>query len=190
MINAKMKATVTIPFERSLYLLHPYNTCLITSKGKDEKINIMAVAWITPVSVKPPLIAMSIHPERYSYNLIIERGEFIINIPQYEQAQTVLFCGRYSGRDTDKFQKVPLTPEKAKRVKVPRIMECIAHLECKVVKTIELGDHVLVIGKIIEAYALSDCFNEVYNITKFRPCLHIGKNLFTTCIKETIEPTL
>ncbi len=82
----------------------------------------------------------------------------------------MLFCGRRSGRNYDKFQKVPLTPQKAKKVKVPIIMECIAHLECKVVKIIELGDHVL----IIAAYALSDYFNEVYNTTKFQSCLHIG----------------
>lgn len=189
-MNKNEKIKVTIPFERSLYLLHPYNTALITSKGKDEKINIMSAARITLVSVEPPLLAMSIRPERYSFNLIIERGEFVVNIPQYEQAQTVLFCGRQSGRNHDKFQKVPLTPRKAKKVRVPIIMECIAHLECKVMKTIELGDHVLIVGQIIEAYALSDYFNEVYNTTKFQPYLHIGKNLFTTCIKEIIEPTL
>ncbi len=184
------KLKVTIPFERSLYLLHPYNTSLITSKGKNEKINIMAVAWITPVSVNPPLLAMSIRSERYSYNLIIDKEEFVVNIPTFEQAQKVLFCGRRSGRTHDKFEKAKLTPLKAKRVDVPIIGECVAHLECKVVRTIKLGEHVLIVGQIIKAYALDGYFNEVYNTIKFHPCLHIGKNFFTTCSKEIVEPTL
>jgi hypothetical protein len=58
------------------------------------------------------------------------------------------------------------------------------------VRTIELGDHVLLIGQIIAAYALESYFDEVYDITKFNPCLHIGKNLFTRCIKESIEPKI
>ncbi len=80
-MNKNANITVPIPFKRALYLLHPYNTALITSKGKDEKINIISVAWITPVSVEPPLLSMSIHAERYSFNLIIEREEFVVNIP-------------------------------------------------------------------------------------------------------------
>ena len=184
------KVKFNVPFERSIYLLHPYNTSLISSKGNDEKINIMAVAWIIPVSVDPPLVVMSIHPERYSYELIVEMREFVVNIPTFDQAQKVLFCGRRSGEDLDKFNAVSFTPSKGKQVKVPIIQECIAHLECKLMKTIELGDHILIVGKIVEAYAADGYFDNVYDITKFHPCLHVGKNLFTTCIEKIIEPQL
>ncbi|MFX0185047.1 MAG: flavin reductase family protein [Candidatus Hodarchaeota archaeon] len=184
------KNKITVPFDRSFYLLHPYNSSLITSKGKNEKINIITVAWIIPVSVDPPLLAMSIRPERYSYKLIMERGEFVVNIPTIDHVQEVLFCGRRSGRDLDKFQKTSLTHQNAKKVSVPIIKECVAHLECKVLKTIKLGSHVLIVGQIIEAYASDDYFKDVYDTANFHPCLHVGKNLFTTCIKEIIEPYL
>lgn len=75
-----------------------------------------------------------------------------------------------------------------KRVNVLIISECVAHVECKVVKTIKLGDHDLIVGQIVEAYASDDHFEEVYDTIKFRPWLHIGKNFFTTCIKKIIEP--
>ncbi|MFX0171794.1 MAG: flavin reductase family protein [Candidatus Hodarchaeota archaeon] len=186
-MNKLHKNKRTVPFDRSLYLLHPYNSSLITSKGRTGEINVMTVAWITPVSVDPPLLAMSIRPERYSYKLIIERREFVVNIPTIDQAQEVLFCGRKSGKDFDKFQKTSLTHQKAKKVSVPIIKECAAHLECKIFKTITLGTHALIIGQIVEAYASDECFKDVYNITNFHPCLHIGKNLFTTCTKEIIK---
>jgi len=185
-----MPEKVPIPFERSMYLLHPFNATLVTSKGKDGKINAMAVAWIIPVSVKPPLLVMSIRPERYSYGLIMETEEFVVNIPTFDLAQKVLLCGRRSGRSCDKFKDAGLTPQEAKKVNVPVIEECVAHLECRLVKTVEAGDHVLMIGEVVAAYALEGYFDGVYDVTRFRPCLHLGRNFFTTCSTERIEPKL
>jgi len=179
-----------VPFERALYLLHPYNSCLVTSKGIDGRANVMAVAWIIPVSVDPPLLAMSIRPERHSYGLIMETGEFTVNVPTYEMAQKVLICGRRSGKDHNKFQEASLTPKNATKVGAPAIQECIAHLECRVVKKIETGDHTLIIGQIVAARALCGYFDLFYNIKKFRPCLHLGKNWFTTCRMRRVEPKI
>jgi flavin reductase (DIM6/NTAB) family NADH-FMN oxidoreductase RutF len=181
---------ISIPFKRSLYLLHPYNACLVTSKRKNEKPNIMAVAWIIPVSANPPLLAMSIRPERYSYKLIMETGEFVVNIPTYEMAKKVLICGRKSGKDYDKFKETSLSTLQATKVEAPLIKECVAHIECKVLETIEVGDHTLIIGQIVAAHALEAYFDIVYNIKKFRPCLHLGKNFFTTCVKRRKEPKI
>lgn len=139
---------------------------------------------------KPALLAMSIRPERYSYKLIVETTEFVINIPTFKLAQKVLLCGRQSGKSHEKFKEASLSPQKAKEVNAPVIKECIAHLECKVIKTIKLGDHVLIIGQVAAAHALDGYFAEVYDMTKFRPCLHVGKNFFTTCIKEIVEPKI
>ena len=180
----------TVNLKESLYLLHPYNTCLITAKDRNDQINVMAVAWIIPVNVDPPLIAMSIRPERYSYPMIQERGEFVVNIPTFTQTRDVLFCGRRSGRNTNKFQNTHYTTQEARKVNVPIINECIAHLECKVEETIPLKDHDLIIGKIFSAYALEGYFTKLYDIEKHQPCLHVGKNTFTTCLKEILEPKL
>ncbi len=174
----------------SLYLLHPYNTCLLTAKDKNDRINVMAVAWIIPVNIDPPLIAMSIRPERYTYSMIKESGEFVVNIPTFAQVRDVLYCGRRSGKNYDKFENTEFTPEKARKVSVPIIKECIAHLECKIIETISFTDHDLIIGEIIVAYALKSYFDEFYDIKIFQPCLHIVKNAFTTCTRETIQPLL
>jgi len=179
-----------VDLKQSLYLLHPYNTCLITAKDRNDQINVMAVAWIIPVNIDPPLLAMSIRPERYTYPMIKERGEFIVNLPTFTQARDVLFCGRRSGKKHNKFQSTQYTPQDARKVNVPIINECIAHLECKVKKIIPLQDHDLIIGEILTAYALEGYFNELYDTEKYQPCLHIGKNTFTTCLKETLEPKL
>lgn len=133
---------------------------------------------------------MSIRPERYSHDLLMESKEFVVNVPTFKMAQKVLFCGRRSGRDHDKFKEALLSPLKAKKVAAPIIKECIAHLECKLVKCIKIGDHTLAIAQVVAAYALDGYFEEVYNIRKFRPCLHLGKNLFTTSIKKSVEPEI
>ncbi len=181
---------VKVPLERSLYLLHPYNSCLVTSKGKTGKLNIMTVAWLAPVSAEPPSLVMSIRPERLSHSLILESREFVVNVPSFDLAQQVLFCGRRSGREHDKFKATSLHCQKALRVSAPVINECVGHLECRVSKTVEAGDHSLIIGEIIEAYATEGYFSEIYNLKKFRPCLHLGKNYFTTCLKSRKKPKL
>lgn len=89
-----------------------------------------------PVSINPPLLAVSIAPRRHSYKLIQETKEFVINIPTMKFVKETLFCGRKSGRDVDKFKETKLTPLPAKTVKAPIIKECVAHLECKLYKRI------------------------------------------------------
>lgn len=188
-VRKSVKKT-SVSLDRSLYLLHPYNSCLITSKGKTGKANIMTVAWIIPISVDPPWLGMSIRPQRHSYNLILESGEFVVNVPTFNLANQVLFCGRRSGKEHDKFRETSLKAMRAKKVNAPAIAECVGHLECRLVKTLELGDHMLVIGEIIKAYATDGYFDQIYDITKFQPCLHLGKNFFTTCVKKRKEPKL
>jgi len=185
-----LKKKESIPLERVHSLLHPYNSCLVTSMGKNGKKNVMAVAWIIPVSVDPPMVAMSIRPERYSHDLIMETQEFVVNIPTIKLVRKVLFCGRKSGRNLNKFKETSLSTQKAKKVKAPIIKECIAHLECKLVDTVKAGDHTLILGQIVAAYALNDYFDGLYNIEKFHPCLHVGKNTFTTCINKSKEYSL
>jgi len=133
---------------------------------------------------------MSIRPERYSYDLIIETKEFAVNVPTFKLAGKVLLCGRRSGRRHKKFKEAQLSPQKAKRVAAPIIKECVAHLECKLIKTMKAGDHTLIIGRVAAAYAMEGYFEEVYNMARFHPCLHVGKNFFTTCIRRRKKPEI
>jgi flavin reductase (DIM6/NTAB) family NADH-FMN oxidoreductase RutF len=179
---------VPVPLERSLYLLHPYTASLVTSTDKKGKTNVMTVAWIIPVSVNPPMLAMSIRPERHSHSLIAESREFVVNIPSFQMARKVLICGRMSGRDHDKFKEARLTTGKATKLQPPIIEQCTAHIECKVVRMINTGDHTLVIGEIVASHARDGCFESVYDLKRFSPCLHLGKDYFTTCTRRKKEP--
>lgn len=178
---------VTVPLNQSLYLLHPYNAALVSSKTNDGQNNVLTIAWIIPTSVNPPLITMSIRKERFSYKIIQETGEFVVNIPTFDMAEKVIRAGRISGKNIDKFAELPLTARKAKMVQAPLIEECVAHLECKVWKTFETGDHDLIVGEIMAAHVIEGYFSKTWDITKFRPCQHTGKQFFTTCSLEAVE---
>lgn len=176
-----------VPSERALSMLHPFNSTLITSRGKNGETNVLAIAWIIPVSVDPSLLAFSIRPQRHSYHLIREGGEFVVNIPTRELVESVLICGRLSGKRLDKFLRASLTKGDARKVAVPIIEECIAHIECKVENIIQIGDHDLIVGRVVAAYATADYFVRTWDMKKFHPCLHVGMNIFTTCIPEQWE---
>jgi flavin reductase (DIM6/NTAB) family NADH-FMN oxidoreductase RutF len=185
-----MKESVSVPhFHR---LLHPYNTSLVTCCDAEGEANIIAIAWLIPVSVSPPLVVMSIRPTRYSYGLIQATGEFVINVAPHEIAGQVLFCGRRSGRDVDKFSDTGLTPGGARLVRPPIIEECIAHLECRVAQDVEAGDHRLVVAEVLAAYALPGVLDDdgLYDLSLVHPLLHLGRNRFTSTLAQSIEPPL
>ena len=174
------------------YLLHPYHTSLVTCCDAEGQANIIAIAWLIPVSVQPPLVCMSIRPSRYSYGLIQATGEFVINVAPYEIAQQVLFCGRRSGRNVDKFAATGLTAGPARLVQPPIIAECVAHLECRVVQDVEIGDHRLVVAEVLVAYARPGVLDDdnLYDLARVNPLLHLGRNRFTSTRAQSGEPTL
>jgi flavin reductase (DIM6/NTAB) family NADH-FMN oxidoreductase RutF len=136
------------------------------------------------------MLVLALRRERYSYSLIEETKEFVVNMASYKLSDKVLYCGRRSGRDVDKFKVTGLTCGKARRVKAPIVTECVAHIECKVEETIQKGDHVIIVGEVLAAYARSDIFQARYDVQRFRPLLHLGGDVFTTTSTETIEPKI
>lgn len=181
-----------IPITPFNSLLYPASTVLVTSCDKNDKPNIITIAWITPLSAMPPLLAISIRPERYSYGLIIESGEFVVNLASYEIAQQTLFCGRYSGKIVDKFAVTGLTPLRAQVVRPPIIQECYAYIECKLKQEIEAGDHNLLIGEVLAAYVKKGITREdgLYDLNQAHPLMYLGKNYFTSVQPEYFEPKL
>ncbi|HOJ92419.1 MAG TPA: flavin reductase family protein [Dictyoglomaceae bacterium] len=163
------------------YLLHPFPAFLITSISKEKKPNVMTASWLIPLSTNPPLIVLSLKPERYTYSLIKETGDFAINIPPYELRKATLICGRYSGRNTDKFRKANLTPILAEKIASPLIKECIAHVECTIENIVDIkADHHLVIGRVLRAQVIKEYFDKTYLIEKFKPTLYFGNDLYGT----------
>jgi flavin reductase (DIM6/NTAB) family NADH-FMN oxidoreductase RutF len=142
-------------------LLFPTVATLATCVNEEGKANIVALGWAMKTSHDPPMVAISVKPSRYSHNLIQGSGEFVLVIPTMDLVETFHFCGRNSGKDTDKFMETEFTPIPASRVRPPLIKECVENLECKVVvsKTIT-GDHTIFVGEIVAAHVDEDAFNE------------------------------
>lgn len=180
---------VDIRLPSAYRLLHPMHTVLVTS-GEAGEANIITLAWAMPTSMKPPLIVISVRPTRHSYKLIKKTREFVVNIPTMEIVRETLFCGRRTGRLHDKFKETKLTPLPAKSVKAAIIKECAAHLECKLRQAFSTGDHVILVGEVVEAYVDEDRFQNEFDIKKAKLIYHVGGNKFTTLSDETVEPSL
>lgn len=129
---------------------NPKQVVLVTSryKGKD---NVMAVTWWTKVSFKPNLYLICIGKTRYSHDLIRKGKCFVINFMPFELKDKILFCGKNSGKDVDKFKETGLTKQKAEKINCPIIKESLAYLECKVAKRVSAGDHTIFVGKVVNA---------------------------------------
>ncbi|MFZ5952170.1 MAG: flavin reductase family protein [Candidatus Rifleibacteriota bacterium] len=129
-------------------LLSPVPAIMVTCQGSSGRPNIITVAWAGTVCSEPPLLSISVRPERHSYQLIKETGEFVVNIPDKRIVKETDLCGVISGRNHDKFHETGLTQGKAETVTPPIIMECPINIECKVENEIELGSHSMFIARI------------------------------------------
>lgn len=122
---------------------------VMVSCGSMEKPNIMTVAWTGIVSSEPAMTYVSIRPSRYSHQLIKESGEFVINLTTLPLVTAADFCGVKSGRDTDKFKEMNLTPGACSKVSCPQIMESPVSIECKVVNVTNYGSHDMFLAEIL-----------------------------------------
>ncbi|MEM3555735.1 MAG: flavin reductase family protein [Candidatus Micrarchaeia archaeon] len=133
------------------HLLYPRQVILVTSCSKGKK-NIIALAWHSPLSFKPPLIGIAVGKTRFSHHLIKEGMEFVVSIPTESLREKVIAIGSRSGREIDKFSATGLTPSPAKFVKAPLIMECPINIECKLVDEFDAGDHTVFVGEVLEVH--------------------------------------
>lgn len=129
-------------------LLYPVPAVLVTCGDIAGVKNVLTIAWAGTVASDPVMVSISVRPERYSYNLIKDSGEFVVNLPNRRLVQAVDFCGVKSGRDNDKFKLMGLTAVPAETVKAPIIQEAPLSLECKVESIISLGSHDLFLAKV------------------------------------------
>ena len=130
-------------------MLYPVPAVLVTAADREGNSNIFTVAWAGTICTNPPMLSISVRPERHSYHMIRETGEFVVNLTTESMAWATDYCGVRSGRDTDKWKDTGLTPEKANVVNVPVIKESPVNIECRVVKVEELGSHHMFIADVV-----------------------------------------
>ncbi len=140
-------------------MLYPVPAVLV-SCGTFENSNLITVAWAGTVCSDPVMVSVAIRPERYSYHLIKESQEFVINLPSRRMVKAVDFCGVKSGKDFDKFKVTGLTKEAATLVRPPLIKEAPLALECKVVNILQLGSHELFIADVLAVQVSEELIEE------------------------------
>ena len=122
---------------------------VMVSCGTMEKSNIMTVAWTGILNTNPAMCYISVRPERYSYNMIKNQGEFVINLTNEKLAYATDWCGVKTGAKVDKFKEMNLTKEKAEFVNCPMIKESPVSVECKVKEIKELGSHTMFVAEVL-----------------------------------------
>ncbi len=152
-------------------MVYPVPAVLVSSSTPEGKDNLFTAAWTGTVCTNPAMAYISIRPERYSYGLIRESGEFVINLTTQQLTYATDFCGVRSGRDVDKFQKTGLHKEKASQVNTVLVEESPVNLECKVREIHEYGSHHMFVADILAVHADEEYLDEHgrFHLEKARP---------------------
>lgn len=138
-------------------MLNPVPAVMVSCQRPGEKPNIITLAWVGTVCSDPPMVSISIRPDRYSHDIIAETKEFVINLVDEKNARAMDWCGVKSGRDYDKFKEMHLTPIASRTVAAPGINECPVCLECKVKEVLKLGSHDMFVAEIT-AVSVDDAY--------------------------------
>lgn len=129
-------------------MLYPVPAVMVSCQRPGERPNIVTIAWAGTICSDPAMVSISVRKERYSYDIIKETGEFVINLTTNDLTFATDYCGVKSGRDVDKFKEMKLTPSKSKTIAAPGLAESPVSLECKVKQVIELGSHDMFLAEV------------------------------------------
>ena len=138
-----------IEFKKPGNFVYPVPAVLVSCAGADGNKNIITVAWTGTVCSDPPMVYISVRKERFSYDIIKESGEFVLNLPDEKLAHALDYCGCTTGAKVDKFKECALTEEESSKVSVPSIAESPVAIECKVKDIIPLGTHDMFLAEVL-----------------------------------------
>ena len=130
-------------------LYNPRNTIVVTCRD-DDFHDAVTLSWHSPVSFDPFLYGIFLAKKRKSYEMINKSREFCVNFVTSDMEDVAMFCGTKSGRNTDKFKEGDFETEDCEEIHCKRIKNCSAYLECKVDDIVEVGDHYMVVGKVVK----------------------------------------
>lgn len=130
-------------------MLYPLPAVLVTVRDAEGRDNMLTIAWVGTVCTNPPMLYISVRPERYSYHALKDSGEFVVNLTTADMARAVDYCGVRSGKDEDKFEVTGLTRRDAAKVNVPVIEDSPVNIECRVRDVLELGSHHMFLADVV-----------------------------------------
>lgn len=155
-------------------MLYPLPAVMVSVADEKGNSNILTVAWTATVCTNPPMLSISVRPERYSYNAIVNMGEFVVNLTTKDLVYATDFCGVRSGRDIDKFEYLKLTKINGDKVKAPLIGESPVNIECKVNHIEKLGSHHMFVADVLAVHASEEYMDEngKFDLTLAKPIVY------------------
>lgn len=155
-------------------MVYPLPAIMVSVGSESYKPNIITVAWTGTICTNPAMVYISVRPERYSYDIMKESMEFVINLTTEDLVKAVDYCGVKSGRNVDKFKEMNLTAVPGNLVKAPYIKECPVNIECKVEQIIPLGSHDMFIAKVLGVHVDTKYLNEKgkFELNKAKPIVY------------------
>ncbi|GKX31014.1 flavin reductase [Vallitalea longa] len=169
-------------------MLYPLPAVLVSCGNNKDNYNIITIAWTGTICTNPPMTYISVRPNRYSYNIIKETKEFVINLTCENLVKAVDYCGVKSGKDINKFSEMNLTIEKATKIDAPLIAESPVNIECIVKDIVKLGSHDMFIAEVVAVNADDQYIdkNNKFHLDKSNPICYshgtyfsLGKKLGT-----------
>ena len=150
-------------------MVYPVPAVMVTVADKEGRDNIITVAWTGTVCTNPPMVYISVRPERYSYHMIQETGEFVINLTYATD-----YCGVTSGIQTDKFETLKLSRQKASKVNPPLIGESPVNIECRVTQCLKLGSHDMFLAEVVSVHISEQYMdlNGKFHLEKAQPMVY------------------
>jgi flavin reductase (DIM6/NTAB) family NADH-FMN oxidoreductase RutF len=155
-------------------MVYPLPVVMVSVKDRAGNDNIITVAWTGTVCTNPPMVYISVRPERHSYQMLEESGEFVINLTTEQLAYATDYCGVKSGRQVDKFKEMKLTKEKAQKVSAPLIGESPVNIECRVKRIEKLGSHHMFLADVVAVHADEEYMDEKgsFQLDKAKPIVY------------------
>ena len=171
----------SLPLSQVYRLLEPGPVVMVTTAW-EGRLNIMTMSWHMMMEFEPPLLGCIISARNYTFGLLRASRECVINIPTVDLARKVLACGNSSGRRVDKFKTFDLTPAASSTVEAPRIEECYANLECRVVDTKMVAKYNMFVLEVLKAWTDR-------SVTEPRTIHHAGRGVFVVAGERITLPS-
>ncbi|MBI4214689.1 flavin reductase family protein [archaeon] len=161
-------------------VLAPRLTVLVTTMDKNGRMDVSAFSFVSPLSFDPPLIGISSGVKKHSYDDLLQKREFVVNLPTEKLVEKIVIAGQKWDSKVSKIERAGLKTRKAVHVGPPILSECPVSAECYLEDARKYGDHVLLIGRVIALHVRDDSIDEKGRLKAalVRPALHIADNLF------------
>lgn len=163
-------------------MVYPLPAVMVTVRGKDKKDNIITIAWTGTVCTNPPMLYISVRKERYSYDLLKEAGEFVVNLTTESLVKATDYCGVRSGSKVDKFKETNLTKEEAQVVDCAMIKESPVNIECRIKEIVPLGSHDMFLADVVNVNVDDEYMGEDgrFHLDKAHPLVYSHGTYYKT----------